>query len=131
MKGVERRYEVEETGGTPASFVMKFRGVGTPEAAKLLAGAEIVVPRDGAAPLAEDEFYIEDLRGIRVILGTGEGSAEVVGSIVDVVDGGGGQLLEVRLNDGSSRLLPFRNEFFGDIDLSAGTAVLRERWMLE
>lgn len=143
--GAERNYAVEDVGGSPSSFVMKFRGVDTPEAAKLLAGAELIVPREAAAPLDEDEFYVEDLRGVAVILlpangaadgvatgsGEGAGKVEVIGEIVDVLEGGGGQLAEIKLPGGGKRLVPFRNEFFGDIDLEARTAVLRERWMLE
>jgi 16S rRNA processing protein RimM len=137
LKGTEKNYEVEAIGGAAASFVMKFVGVDTPEAAKPLAGAELVAPREGAAPLAEDEYYIEDLRGLSVILGaTGSGDAEsagaeTVGELTDVLEGGGGQLAEIRLKDGSHRLVPFRNEFFGEIDLVKRTVVLRERWMLE
>jgi 16S rRNA processing protein RimM len=130
-KGAERNYEVEDFGGNPASFVMKFRGVDTPEAAKLLAGAELIVPREAAAPLDEDEFYIEDLRGVAVLFPTEKAAPEVLGEITDVLEGGGGQLVEVRVRDGTKRLVPFRNEFFGDIDLAMRTAMLRERWMLE
>lgn len=144
--GAERNYAVEDVGGSPSSFVMKFRGVDTPEAAKLLAGAELIVPREAAAPLDEDEFYVEDLRGVSVILLPANGAAdkvevvdrvevadrvEVIGEIVDVLEGGGGQLAEIKLPGGGKRLVPFRNEFFGDIDLEARTAVLRHRWMLE
>lgn len=136
--GTEKKYRIEEVGGTTASFVMKFHGVDTPEAAKPLAGAELVVPRAAAAPLEEDEYYIEDLRGLSVILdpsaiaeGDGALGAEVLGELTDVLEGGGGQLAEVRIRDGGKRLVPFRNEFFGAIDLIQRTAIIRERWMLE
>ncbi len=137
LKETERKYQVEEFGGTAASFVMKFKGIDTPEAAKPLAGAELVAPREAAAPLADDEYYIEDLRGLSVILaadesgGPGSEEAETLGELTDVLEGGGGQLAEISLRDGSRRLVPFRNEFFGEIDLEKRTAMLRERWMLE
>lgn len=135
-QGTEKKYRIEDFGGAASSFVMKFRGIDSPEAAKPLAGAELVVPREAAAPLKEDEYYIEDLRGLSVVLAAGSGDAaapgaEVLGELTDVLEGGGGQLAEIRLSDGSRRLVPFRNEFFGDIDLAKRTAVLRGRWMLE
>ncbi len=149
-QGAEKKYRVEGVGGTAASFVMKFKGVDSPEAAKPLAGAELVAPREAAAPLEEDEYYIEDLRGLAVVLGSPDAEvaamdaevaamdaevaaagAEVLGELTDVLEGGGGQLAEIRLADGSRRLVPFRNEFFGEIDLAKRTAVLRGRWMLE
>ena len=124
--GVERRMTVEETGGAPSSFFMKFRGIDTPEAAKQIAGWELVVHREAAAYLDDDEFYIEDLRGLAV-----EFDGKRVGEISDVVEGGGGQLIELRLDAGGVRLVPFRNEFFGKIDVVGRTAVLLAGWMLE
>ena len=124
--GVERRYAVEETGGAASSFFMKFRGVDTPEAAKLLTGWELVVDRADAAPLDKDEYYIADLRGAEVFL---EGLK--VGEIVDVLEGGGGQLVEIALPGGERKLVPFRHEFFGSVDPAAHRAELLEAWILE
>jgi 16S rRNA processing protein RimM len=123
----EKTYEVEETAGSGAALRMKFRGIDTPEAAKALTGAELVTDRAHAAPLKEGEFYIEDLRGIRVILSTGE----AVGEITDVLEGGGGFLVELRLPSGELRLIPFINEFFGEVSPTDGKAVLLEGWILE
>lgn len=124
--GVERRLTVEETGGAPASFYMKFAGLDTPEAVKPLSGWELVVPREAAAYLEEGEFYVEDLRGIDVLL-----DGVRVGELRDVLEGGGGQLAEVALDSGGTRLVPFRDEFFGEIDAAGRKAVLRAGWILE
>ncbi|MDR0589733.1 MAG: ribosome maturation factor RimM [Spirochaetaceae bacterium] len=123
----ETVYEVEETAGTGAALRMKFRGIDTPEAAKTLTGAELVTDRAHAAPLKDGEFYIEDLRGIPVTLRTGE----PVGEITGVLEGGGGFLVEVRLPSKELRLIPFRNEFFGEVDPENRRAVLLEEWILE
>ena len=125
----ERSYVVEDTGGAPSSFVMKFRGIDSPEAAKALQGAELMVERSQAAPLEDGEHYIEDLRGLSVVLGSPRG--ERLGELADILEGGGGQLAEVALDGGGRRLVPFRDEFFGEIDLAGGTIVLREKWILE
>jgi 16S rRNA processing protein RimM len=124
---VETVYEVEETAGSGPALLMKFRGIDTPEAAKALTGAELVTDRAHAAPLKAGEFYIEDLRGIPVTLQTGE----LVGEITGVLEGGGGFLAEVRLPTGEPRLVPFRNEFFGEVDPENQRAVLLEGWILE
>lgn len=123
---VEKKMVVEETGGAPSSFYMKFKGIETPEAAKPYTGWELVVPRDAAAYLDEDEYYVEDLRGIAVVL-----DGVVVGEIADVAEGGGGQLLEIALSSGGTRLVPFRNEFFGEVDMEGRKIVLLAGWMLE
>lgn len=125
----EKTFIIEETGGGPSAFTVKFQGIDSPEAAKALKGAELIAPRDQAAPLEENEFYIEDLKGLSVVLGTLKG--ETLGTVQDILEGGGGQLVELKLNSGDQRLVPFRDEFFGEVDLHAGKMVLRERWILE
>ncbi len=121
----ERSYDIEETQGSAANFVLKFRDVDSPEAARLLQGAELLSDRAGAAPLAADEYYVEDLRGIAVVC-----SGETLGELSDIIEGGGGQLAEITLADGNRRLVPFRNEFFGDIDLPGRCIELKVRWIL-
>jgi 16S rRNA processing protein RimM len=121
----EQVRELEAAEGAP-SLVMKFRGIDSPEAAKTLTGAELLVGRDEAAPLGQDEYYIEDLKGLEVWEG-----AEVLGSISDVLEGGGGSLVELQLRNGETRLVPFRDEFFGEVDIEGKRARLLCRWILE
>jgi 16S rRNA processing protein RimM len=109
------------------SLLMRFAGIDSPEAAGLLKGAEIIAGREHAAPLKEGEYYVEDLKGLEVI--TGEG--EILGHIIDVVEGGGGELAELKLLSGEKRFAPFRKEFFGDVDLEGGKITLLELWILE
>ncbi|WP_010257843.1 ribosome maturation factor RimM [Treponema primitia] len=123
----ETLFHIEETQIIGASLAMKFRGIDTPEAARTLSGAEILTDRDHAAPLGEDEYYVEDLRGIPVT----DPQGTVLGEIRDVLEGGGGQLIELKLNGGELRLVPFRKEFFGEVDTVKRRAVLLEQWILE
>jgi 16S rRNA processing protein RimM len=129
LGGREKKYVLEESAPGPSSIIlMKFAGINSPEEAGALNGAEIIAGRDEAAPLKPGEFYIEDLKGLVVVSG---GAGEVLGRIAGIIEGGGGDLAEIDLNSGEKRLVPFRKEFFGDIDLGRGTAVLLEQWILE
>jgi 16S rRNA processing protein RimM len=129
--GKDTVYAVEawelRPGPSPA-LLIKFAGVDSPEAAKALRGAEIIAGRAQAAPLKPGEFYVEDLKGLDVAAAWDGG---ILGRITDIIEGGGGDLAEIRLNSGEIRLVPFRGEFFGDIDPEAGKAALLERWILE
>jgi 16S rRNA processing protein RimM len=135
----ERVYEVERISGSGERALIKFRGVDSPEAAGLLRGAALLVDRENAAPLGEGEFYVEDLRGMRVVAPRDAASAdadanadgEFLGTVTDVLEAGGGWLLELRLPAGELRLVPFRGEFFGEVDPDKGRAVLLKRWILE
>jgi len=128
LTGREKKYILEESAPTMDAILMKFAGINSPEEAAVLKGAEIVTGRDGAAPLKPGEFYVEDLKGLAVIAAN---NGENLGRISNVIEGGGGDLAEVSLTTGETKLVPFRNEFFGDVDLAKGTAVLLERWILE
>jgi 16S rRNA processing protein RimM len=126
----ERVYRIEaarKIEGAPANLLVKFGGIDTPEDAAHLAGAEILLPRSQAAPLEEDEYYIEDLKGLRVICPDGQEAGVVTG----IIDGGGGQLAEVRLAAGELKLVPFRNEFLGEINVEKKEIMLVAPWILE
>jgi 16S rRNA processing protein RimM len=128
LDGKERKLKVEAVTGAAANCLVKFVGYDSPEAAQALVGAEILADRAKAAPLKRGEYYIEDLRGLAVKLA---GRSEAIGSIRDVMEGGGGQMIEIALVSGAVRLVPFRSEFFGAVDPAAGFAELLVDWILE
>jgi 16S rRNA processing protein RimM len=126
----ERVYKIEKSltiGGVPAHILIKFDGIDTPEAAKTLSGSEILLSRLEAAPLAEGEYYIEDLKGLRIL----DNNGVTLGEVSGILEGGGGQLVETRLSSGASKLIPFRNEFFGEISLEKKEITLLAAWILE
>ena len=125
--GKEKTWDVAEIVLRGNLLLMRFAGIDNPETAALLKGAEIIVGREYAAPLKAGEYYIEDLKGLEVVNGEGE----LLGHINDVLEGGGGNLAEVKLLSGEKRFVPFRNEFFGEISLEEGKIVLLEAWILE
>jgi len=130
-EAIKKEFIVEKVFSSPLS--VKFKGIDSPEAARTLLGAEIIVSREQAAPLDEGEFYIEDLRGLEVYAGTRH-----VGIISDIIEGGGAYLAEIHLlpeahdkQIAEKRLVPFRNEFFGLVDTKKGRAELLHTWILE
>jgi 16S rRNA processing protein RimM len=125
----EKLYTIEESQEIHAAVLMKFQGIDTPEDAKKLSGGELLVDRSQAAPLQDDEYYIEDLKGLKVVLAAFDGTE--LGEITDVMEGGGAELVEIRLISGEKKLVPFRNEFFGKIDVENQRAVLLSDWILE
>ena len=123
----EKTWEIAEIVLREESLLMRFAGIDNPEAAEVLRGAQIIAGREYAAQLKEGEYYIEDLKGLEVITGEGEG----IGHITDILEGGGGQLAEIKLLSGEIRLVPYRKEFFGELSLEKGRIVLLEQWVLE
>jgi 16S rRNA processing protein RimM len=127
--GKERLLEIEESEASPPVVLMRFAGIQSPETAKTLGNAELLASREQASPLLAGEFYVEDLKGLAVAAQEPEG--EIAGHITDIVEGGGGDLAEIRLNNGELRLVPFRREFFSGINLEEGRVVLQNLWILE
>jgi 16S rRNA processing protein RimM len=123
----EETWGLAETVFQEGIVLIRFAGIDNPEKAALLNGAEIIAPRENAAPLKEGEYYVEDLKGLEVI----DREGKALGHIEAVVEGGGGNLAEIKLGSGEKRLAPFRNEFFGDVSLEKGQIVLLESWVLE
>ena len=128
--GKEQLLKIEETASALPAVLIRFAGINNPETAKEFTGAQLLAGRDQAAPLNEGEFYIEDLKGLTVVSLVGE-NIDTLGIITDIIEGGGGELAEIQLLNGEKRLVPFRNEFFPEIDPQKGRVVLQNLWILE
>jgi 16S rRNA processing protein RimM len=126
--GKDRSLAIEEIASIPPAVAIRFAGYDTPEAAKSLHGAQLIVDRKDAAPLQNGEFYVEDLKGLAVNEREG---GQLLGHIVNIIEGGGGDLAEIRLQTGEVKLVPFRAEFFPAIDLEKKQATLQNLWVLE
>lgn len=122
----ERIFEVEDVQCSQSFLRIKLKGIDSPEEAKKFSSSEILVPREKACPLSENEWYAYDLCQCNLVYGE-----SVVGSVLDVVEGGGGYLLNILLPDGSKVFVPLKDEFIGDIDIPSKTIELKHRWILE
>jgi 16S rRNA processing protein RimM len=140
-EGTEQTMDIEASVPLLPQMAVKFAGIDSPEAAKTLGGAELIAGREQASPLKPGEYYVEDLRGLAVIVADGgadtgstaagdEKTGEILGHISDLVEGGGGDLVEIRLTTGEFKFVPFRSEFFAPVDLKSGRIILLERWIL-
>ena len=157
--GAEKLYKVEgvELGGQ--TLLMKLAGIDTPEEVKKFNGCEIIVPREYACPLHENSWYVEDLKQCALVYPRGGWSKDgleaktspadfvTVGTVTDVLEGGTGNLLEIKLAEdcnlladdvkftanGKARtvLVPFKNEFVGEVDVENRTVQLMHLWILE
>ncbi|CAK7350285.1 unnamed protein product [Dovyalis caffra] len=95
-KDVIREVELVEGRGHHGrkSWILRFGGIDTVDEAKLLVGSTLLVREHERPELEEGEFYSRDLIGMRVIL---KETGECVGTVVNVFDNGGNDLLQAML----------------------------------
>ena len=149
-----RLVEIESVKEGNNVLYMKLAGINSPEDAAKFNRWEIVVPREKAHKLQKDEWYIEDLKGCSVWYKDTAGDTapalddnSVVGTVTNVLEGGSGYLVEIKLSE-SCRLLgddikfnrkgrvntvyvPFKDEFIGKINIEEKTMQLMHLWILE
>ncbi len=99
--------EVENTWMHGDHLIFKFQGVDTISDAEKLAGAEVSIPFEQRATLAEDEVYQSDLIGCEVVDATGRS----LGLVTDIQETGGAPLLQV-----GDLLIPFAKSICVTVD---------------
>lgn len=94
--------------------LIKFEGIDTPEEMKRLKDWTIEIPESRARKLEDDEYFLHDLAGLRLIDGEGRDR----GQVLEAYEGGGGVLLNVRRKDGKTYEVPFATTICTDIDVA-------------
>jgi 16S rRNA processing protein RimM len=115
------RYGLLEHHEYDDKVVIRLLGVDGPEAARALAGMDILLPCKGLVDLPEGSYYIFELVGLRVVTLAGR----ALGTVRDVVETGGTPLLAVRpdpgVGDGREEiLLPVARSICRIIDTRSG-----------
>lgn len=122
-----RELEIVRRAGTLSRPILRLEGSEDRGAAETLRGSELLVPRDAAPDLEEDEWWAEDLIGCAVhdggrAVGTVRRMLELPScEVLEVArEGGGGDLLvplitdAVRVVDTGARTIEIDLEFLGE-----------------
>jgi 16S rRNA processing protein RimM len=109
------------TGAAPDILVARVEGVTSREAAEALNRKRLFIERDRLGVTdEEDEFLLVDLVGLRVE----DQAGQMLGTVIEVPNYGGGDLLNIREANGrASALLPFTKEFVPVVDVAGGRVV--------
>ena len=103
------------------AVVASLAGVKDRSAAEALQGTELYVARDQLPQADEDEWYYEDLVGLKAV--SPEGDA--IGEVLSVQNFGAGDLLEIRLLEKrQSRFVPFTKTVVPLVDVKNGRVVV-------
>ena len=86
--------------------IARFAEVGDRDAAERLRGTALTVTRAELPPLGEGEYYHVDLLGLAVVTDTGD----ALGTVVDVLNYGAGDLVEIERPEGKRFLVPMTEQ---------------------
>lgn len=123
--GKTKVLSVEDIRASGSTVFVKLRGIDSPEVGKTYAGWEIWVTREMAVPLEPGEYYLKDLNGCNIV-----NSGKVLGKIIGISENRVSDLLEVKTELGVF-IVPFKDEFIGDVDIAAHEVEIRAVWLLE
>ena len=113
-KAPVRETEIEFFRRQHGRCVAKFRGIDSISEAEKHIGDEVKVPAGSLPEPRKGFFYTFQLKGCRVFTAQGED----LGSVTDVIDSGGTEILKVDL-EAEETLIPFAEEYIRNIDLEA------------
>ena len=102
-------------------FVARIKGVVTREAAAALTNTALYLPRAALPEAEEDEFYHADLIGLPARTESGD----EIGTIVEILNFGGGDILEIAPREGGETLLvPFTKATVPIVDMAKGHVIV-------
>ncbi|MBV1706217.1 MAG: 16S rRNA processing protein RimM [Hyphomicrobiales bacterium] len=104
------------------AYIVEFEGITTREQAASLRHGNLTIARGQLpAPENEDEFYLADMIGLRVL----DAEGREIGAVVGVMNYGAGDIIEVKPHDGGeTALYPFSKACVPEIDLARGCLTL-------
>ena len=100
--------------------ILKFKGYDNINDIEKYKGKELWVTRENAVPLEEDEYYIADLIGLKVVSDEGD----ELGELTDVLQTGANDVYCVRMKNGKEALFPAIAECVQNVDLEKGIMVV-------
>ena len=113
-KDGNKTFEAKSVGHSKDLLRVKIKGVDDRNTAETLVGTGLYVSRDGLPQLKEEEFYHADLIGLTAK----NTSDEVVGEVNALYNFGAGDLIELKMTDGSLEMLPFNKQYVPVIDIT-------------
>lgn len=113
-----KEYFIEKIRQQNTVFIAKIKHISDRTQAEQLTNSALFVDKNKLPKNEENEFYYDDLIGLDVKY---NGSDEVVGEILRVVDFGAGDLLEIQYNANlKSEYHPFTLDYVPEIDIENG-----------
>lgn len=127
-KDASRTFAIKVTGMSSVNVRVKIKGVDNRNDAEALIGTEFYVNRNKLPELNEDEYYLQDLIGLKICLQTPD---KVIGKVARICNFGAGDIIELKL-DGQkeTEMLPFTKQYVPEINIADGYVIVSSEKMI-
>ena len=112
-----RDLEIESVKFFKNMVILKFKGIDNINDVEKYKKAPLFVTRENAVPLEEDEYFIADLIGLKVVSDEGED----LGIIDDVLQTGANDVYIIKKDNVEDLLVPAIHECIKNVDIEDGT----------
>jgi 16S rRNA processing protein RimM len=105
----------------PGLLILTLDGVADRNAAEALRGADVSILSSHASPLADDEYFLHDLPGLRVETESGA----LVGVVRDYIETGANEVIVVAREGAADALIPLVHDIVVELNIAAKRIVIR------
>ncbi len=123
----DKRFELKIVGHSKELLRCKIKGVDDRTTAETLIGTGLYIDRALLPELKDEEFYHTDLIGLEVK----NSSSEVLGQVNALYNFGAGDILEIKMNNGSLEMVPFTKSFVPVINIKDGYIIVEMMHFVE
>ncbi len=111
-----REMKIESCRFFKQFVLLKLEGIDGMDQAESYRRCPLLVDRNNAVALEEDEYFIADLIGLSIV----DDSGVTIGTLLNVIETGANDVYEVKTEDGGTILLPAIKDCILDVDLEEG-----------
>lgn len=109
----DKSFSLKIVGHSKELLRVKVKGIDDRNIAETLVGTAFYINRDLLPDLKEDEFYHTDLIGLEAKNSNGE----KIGEVNAMYNFGAGDIIELKLNEGSLEMLPFTKDYVPTVNI--------------
>ena len=113
----DKEYEIERVRYHKQFVLLKLKGIDDMTAAERYKTKEVRIPEELALPCGEDEYYVKDLYGMKVI----DEDDKEIGVIKDVIFTGANDVYIVKPKSGKDILIPAIKDCILKVDVAEKT----------
>lgn len=111
-----KKYKLDKIVSRDAFYILKVDGISSCEMVEDLRNIDVYYEYDELKPLAEGEYYIDDIKGCKLMLDDGV----FLGDIFDVLTNRGAtDVICYKDNNGKEFMFPFVSDIFINVDVKS------------